>query len=862
MSLLTLIALRSVTKRPARTILSMLGIAVGIATVVALITVDHDTTLWFSRPGERDWVADVEVSPNDARTDPRRDLEGIAGVEQVAAFFQQEVDLTAGGEPLRVRLYALEARRARPFDAYRVSAGEDLAGAGIERPALVGEKLAGDLGLDVGARVLLARPPRSPKKICIEGRIREVDVDEPLPPRSREFTVVGLLADERLGARVSNRMVVVDYTDGVELFEDAHVSQSFVVSKNPDADLEAMKASLGFVGSFEMNSKVIVGKAADEKAFRTGVQIAGFLALLLGLFVIFHTLSVSLLERMREVATLHALGATRGQIARVFFGEACLLAFGGGALGLGGGLALARLLLREGVTTLGVGKHVPVFEVPWSDVVPLVVLGGMCALLGSVYPLLRLGRADAVHSLRGDVELRGADVARGFRVFSVLVLVLVLPLLYLSLVPSVGVLKGEVVGVLILSGVVLALLVGLPMIVPEVVGRVVSRLLGPLRARLPFAGLMCARTIEERPARIASAIVVLAMVAAAFTALRGMTRSLVAEVEVWGATAVERKVFVSGLDDVAYAPLRDALLAVDGVLAVESGAARTHSPMLLVGLEAEQVARYGPLADAEVLRSFREDRGIVVSGRQANDLGYTVGDTVNVRTGRGKVEEFTVVAVSDEYGYFPWPDERLYGVIDSQVMRRDFCVGLKHADRLAIRLEDGADAGDVERRIRPVLAELAPDAGTETGREVVGRAIRDIERDFLLFDVIITLTAILAMMGILNGQLLSALERTKELGILRALGADGRQITTTVMVEALVVGVTGGAIGVVLGAVMTPAIVEALQSISALALPHRGAGIFGLIAFVAAVLLSLTAAVYPAWRMRRMSPVRAIRTGG
>src|SRR6185436_15672177 len=103
-------------------------------------------------------------------------------------------------------------------------------------------------------------------------------------------------------------------------------------------------------------------------------------ALLLGLFVIFHTLSMSLVERVREVGTLFSLSASRAQIARVFFAEALVIALAAGALGLAGGLALATLLLAFGITTLGVSSPLPLLEVPWPTVAWLVALGVGVAL--------------------------------------------------------------------------------------------------------------------------------------------------------------------------------------------------------------------------------------------------------------------------------------------------------------------------------------------------------------------------------------------------------------------------------------------------------------------------------------------------
>ena len=149
----------------------------------------------------------------------------------------------------------------------------------------------------------------------------------------------------------------------------------------------------------------------------------------------------------------------------------------------------------------------------------------------------------------------------------------------------------------------------------------------------------------------------------------------------------------------------------------------------------------------------------------------------------------------------------------------------------------------------------------ETGRGFLQAHLDDIDRDFRLFDIILGLTAALAGLGVLNGLLLSGLERTKELGILRALGASRPQIAGMVFFESAVVGLLGGVLGTALGAGLTPVIVRALEGLSGLDLPERTAGPWLFWCPVGALLLALFASLYPIRRMNRMSAVAAVRTG-
>ena len=264
------------------------------------------------------------------------------------------------------------------------------------------------------------------------------------------------------------------------------------------------------------------------------------------------------------------------------------------------------------------------------------------------------------------------------------------------------------------------------------------------------------------------------------------------------------------------------------------------------------------------MAALRDERGIILSRRLANDKAYAVGDMVHIEAADGDVESFPVVAISDAYGYFPHPDERLYGVVSDRWMESMFCMDVTTTTEVAIRLEPGMKADEMEAIARTAIGELFPNANPrfETGRWLYHWHAADISKDFVLFDIIIFMTVLLAGLGVLNGQLLSALERAKELGVLKALGTTRRQVAGMVLLESGIVGLLGGGLGVLLGSLLGPFIVKALHVISGLELPQRGAGIWILWAWVGAILVALLAGLYPIWRMNRSDAIAAVRTGG
>jgi putative ABC transport system permease protein len=565
------------------------------------------------------------------------------------------------------------------------------------------------------------------------------------------------------------------------------------------------------------------------------------------------------------VAVLDALGASRGQIARVFFLEALAIAGAAGVSGVLLGLWLARALLARGITTLGVVEQpLELLGVPWRMVLLLALLGVALALLGSIYPLLRARNTDTVRALRGEAAGAGPSLARGFRIFSAVLLLAVLPALYFFVVPLVGAADAPVIGVVLAALAVMALLFGLPLVVPGVVGFVCGGVARLCARRWPFAGRMAARSIENGPARIAVSVAAIALVTAAFVGLKGMTNSLAAEIEIWGRTAVADKLFVSNLPDLPVDATAARLRALPGVVAVESGDARTYVPFLLIGLRPDELARSGPCAaDPELLRALKQDQGILISGRLARHRDLAVGDQIAIHTPGSGVQALTVGAVTDEYGYFTHPDERIYGIVDDALLQRYFCLDTASTTSLAVKLGPGADPSGVQAALLGALPQGADPTGVrfETGGDLLAFQLADIRRDFVLFDVLLGLTALLAGIGVLNGQLLAALERAQELGILRALGTSRRQIAGMVLLESAVIGATGGALGLLVGSALTPLVVRALELISGLPLPQRFAGPALAACFAGALALTLCAGLYPLWRMNRLDPVRAVRMG-
>src|SRR5262245_32398385 len=276
MGLALTLASRSLTTHPGRAFFSILGVAVGIATAVAVFTLDHVTVLSRTRRLDPGYGADLEVRPSSELADPRSQLLALEGVAGVAAFFQNDVrvkPVASGAGEVRARLIALEEGSGPTLGVYHVERGADL-DPGDSHGVLLGAALAEELGLDVGAEVVLAPPERAAQRECVEGVLREKPRGA-AQGRSEVFRVAGVLACEGVGRRSKGQVAIVGYQTGRRLFADVFVESQFWLKRDGAVDLEELEARLGQGFTFERNEAKAVGQMADERAFRNGVRVAG-----------------------------------------------------------------------------------------------------------------------------------------------------------------------------------------------------------------------------------------------------------------------------------------------------------------------------------------------------------------------------------------------------------------------------------------------------------------------------------------------------------------------------------------------------------------------------------------------------------
>ncbi len=856
MRLLFFLVWKSFRSEPLRQVLTVLGVLLGVAVVTSIHVLDHNTILsqLVLKRGDFGRV-DLELRPKDglkrlsehqeylARQDGVGKL-GLIGQVTVIAEKGKDAENTNPEKEVCI-LFGLMPEGRNPFGHYMVDQGKDLNELDPPNMVLVGPTLAEHFSLVPGSRFRVRSLPTVSPVDCKNGKWLAPKQRPDLKGKEETLVVKGILQPFRLARRQGGLVILGAF--GLARKVSPTLNPVFQVSRAKGFPVDGLKKSLEGRFLIDDRRSAMIGEDADERAFRNGVKVLGSLALALGMFVIFHTLSHALAERMQRVGILRCLGATKGQVAMAFFIEACLLAFLGSVLGLGLGLLLAKTFASAGITTLGLGKTIVTFEIPWEPLLWIMGLGCFFTLVGASFPLLKVRKLSPMRILFARDLAPPADLLRGVNLFLFATLVLALPMAYLAMTPLLRE-EGNGAGLVLLElGLVVGVFFGVLLLAPGLVRRVGSVPLRLLKRRFPLATFLVRKNLLRAPARVASAVAGLTLVALAMVGLKGLTGSLKEEVRAFSRMGMRGNLFLrtESLPKERWAEMRK----IPGVRAVLPLSARAELPFLTRGTETRELAKLGAPFDASLIERMQNERGMILSTRLARLRGLSKGSEVPVSVGGGKIVPYRVLALCDRAGFFP--DERAFALVDSRWFKKDFCLDLSRSGDFQIVLDSGSSPDQIRPKLEDFLKGKAKIAWIRSGTEVELFHLRDVDRDFIFFDILLLLLLVLAGTGQINLMTLSAISRARENWVLGALGVTRMGFFAILAVESVVVGFLTGLLTILAGLPLSWILVRGLRGVSGLdipfALPWKACLLVAGLAFT----VSLLCAIPPAWRQSR-----------
>ena len=676
--------------------------------------------------------------------------------------------------------------------------------------------------------------------------------------RSDRFGTLAAILGVALGTATVNVVVVLDVNT-------RQVEAGGWVS-NPDLDLRADTVALRGIdkGGHPTLAKDLKEEThEDYEVMRSAIRLGSLSAFLVGALIVFFTFGVVVERRKREVALLRSLGALPRQVAAIFVREAALIGLVGAALGLFAAVPMAYVAARIGITTTG-RSRISIFELwfPWKRMALISAIGGAVALLGVLRPARDILRLDVAKTLRPRfMDQARSSLAAGRTGGVTLVALPFMLLVYILMRPFFRNAVPSLTFFVLEAGLVCAAFLATLVLVPNIVRRL-GGLLVRLYPRGPAAErLLTQRRIEHLGHELAWSVSGVMLVFSLLLALHIATHALKREVEVWAEGAIARCMFLVPHERGAIRPELTASLP-PGIAAVHFSG-RTPWPNAVHAVVSRELVQWAESSGRPELVAMAKRLGpgtILLSKMMARRYHVAEGDAIEL-DGRGGKRRLTIIGVTDDIGYTPalgpYRNSKTYGVIDAAdepliapyaEPLGSFVVLVVHSQNEAGALPAGggpAGAAGATPDWRVLLAGMpgARDVQRLSGAWFKADRVRETGRDFVIFDLILALTTVLAAVGIANQMVLSVHARQREIALYRVLGMTMSQVRRLILMEGAFIGLLGGALAVLLGIPLGYAAIGALRVVSAfevdfdlplsyIALTIAGSGILAFLASI------------------------------
>jgi len=822
-ALLRLVSARYVARSRGRTLLTLFGIALGVAALVAIdvvngssnATIDELVAAYAGRA-----TLSVRAASGTLSGDALSEIGRIEGVRAAAGSIQAAL------------LVGPDARTALPFIA---GTGDEAAvrdeplarGAAPARgEAALGADAARRLGVDVG------------------GSFRALT-----PSGLRDIRVSGVLADTGLGRANAGLIALVPYPTADDWYRRDGRLDAIDVVTGPGAHVGDVSARIAAaLPGADVTTPAARGGQTKKlvASLQSLLQVISALSLFIGTFLVFNTMSIAVAQRKRDFGIVRALGARRRDVVLLVVAEAGIL---GGAAALAGtaiGVLLARGLLaavNEQIRASFVAGLADQLVVSGERLAGLALLGVAAAVVGALGPAIAAAAAPPIDAMSAP---RYAAVARPLR------LRLLAVAAAFAVLAAAGIAAQRVASdPAPASGAALALMLAIAAAASPLLA-LGMRGAGPLldRAFGPVARL-ARDSVLRNPGRAA---VTAAALSAAVTMVVGMASFIESDRRTifdWLDQAVNADFFVSAgpiganSTPIAMDPsLGDVIARVDGVRAVdrfrhvrveyEDSFAAIQSVDIPIYLTRGRLLLAPGTAPYDLSRMVGTDE-LFVSENFARKHGVRQGQTLVLRTPDGP-REFRVVAIAVDYT----TDQGLIFMDRTTYVRRFHDAAV---DAFAVMLAERSREGDV----RAALARLEGGAlFVQTNAEFKG-GIRKIVDDFFSTTYVMEAIALLVgVLGVANTMLVAVLERRREIGVLRAIGATRRQVRATVLIEASTIGACGALLGLAGGAALAAMTLVVSESTTGWVLPYVYEWRTAVSVTVLAVVAALAAGWWPA----------------
>jgi putative ABC transport system permease protein len=846
------LALRQLRTRPLRSALTAFGVVLGVGMVFGVLLLVGTIRATFdevidSAWGETDLIVMGEGNGTMAADtlDRIKEVEGVRDAAgMVGGMFTR---LEADGSPVKgtkgqMLIAGYETEGYQPYD-FRLVEGRKMA-EGVE--VMVEQNWARDHGYDIGDRVRVAGPTGE-TKLPIVGIFK---LTSSLNVGGLGYAAMPLAAARRVFDQPSGWMQIS-------------------IAAMDRGEAEALKTRVEQVAGRGVDVQT-PGEVSDQ----VSEQLAGLnvvlyffsgVALFVGGFLILNSFNMTVLQRMRELGMLRTLGASRRMATASVLTEALVIGAVGTLLGLALGLGLA-----SGLISLMRGMDVPVgtLDVSAGAAVTAAFIGIVVTLLGAFWPAHRAGRVSPIRAVMGNAQVRAGASKRRL----VIALALFLPGLWFGGSFWFGS-ESETGGIAAYAGMAMtmAMFAGMAIAAPFLILPVVRWIALPMRRVLPTGGRLAADALLSNPLRTAATAVALTIGLSVVVVNSSMSASFVGTIEdqidkafardftvqaqgytieQGGGPGVPRSAqsAIEAMPETGtVAPMRAITLDLPGVKSgSEQGIAIGVDPAKQPEVDGTE---FQDLSQSEAYAGL-ERGGVLVGRPYAVKAGLEQGDTLPL-VGPGGQRRAEVVGIIDAIGAMGGMEIRL----SLDTMRRIY--GDYQPAELAVEARTADVRPRLESKITGLLDRNYPNLEMQSAADAKKEVSDEINRTFNMFNAIVIIAIVVSLLGVINTLAMSVIERTREIGVLRALGASRWQVRSTMLDESLMITIAGSLVGVAAGTLISVMWLRGLDDVLP-GMSFHFPGPVALAVAVAAVVLGVIAAILPARRAARLKVIEAL----
>jgi putative ABC transport system permease protein len=845
--LLRNITLRHLRLHKGRTVLSIIGIALGVSVFVSVqlaihtaiesfnVTVDHvsgKTNLQVTSFG-RGFSEEVYLQ-----------VKKVPGVKAATPVIQyvSKIDEPIG-EPLY--LLGIDVFSDQPFREYQFYASDEEGLLFLKNPnaITITEKLANRCGLKKGDPITL-----------IIGSKRVV------------FTITNLLKMEGPANSLEGNFGLLDIASAQEALEKVGFIDRIDLMVDQSQPIETIERELKKVippGVEVRRSHTRSGQIEKMvSAFHLNLTALSFISIVVGMFLIYNAISISVIQRRREIGILRSLGLPRSQVLGLFMGEAAWIGCVGSLVGIGIGIGLAKVMLylvSRTITALYILVKAEHLLLSPSVLIAGFAMGVFASVLSSIGPAREASKiapkeALAMGTLETKIKIR-------LIYFSLIGIgILILSLLFALQKP---IYHRPLFGFLA----ALLILIGVSFLIPSIT-TLLNRLLAPfLQFLFGAEGKLASRYIHDSMTRTVITIAALMTALSMLVSISIMILSFRKTVDLWVEQSINGDVFIfpgsysiTGYSALLPLEVSRALPSLPGVKAVDSFRALEveyqGQPALIASVDGEvflnlKVIRFTRGNPQTILRQFAAGQAILVT--ESFSLRHQVksGDRIKLNTPQGE-KEFLISGVFYDYSS-DW------GMV---LLEKKLFQSLWNDETLhsaGIYLKEGVSQEIFKEILRERYSKPYR-LFVVSHRELRNEVLKIFDQTFAITYALEFIAIIVAILGIINSLNALIIERQRDIGIIRAVGAFRRQIEKTTLIEAGMIGFFSHILGLICGFLLSILLIYVINKQSFGWTIQFSIPLWSLIeSWLVVMVTSIGAGLIPARRAAKMNLVESLR---